>query len=161
MLRFSANLGFLWTELPLLEQVSRAKAAGFEAVEFHFPYETPAAQLKARLEETELPAVGLNTRRGNVAAGDFGLAAVPGREAEARAVIDEAITYAEAIGAGAVHVMAGKPGEGGAAKARRTFLDALEYAAGGPGLAPPSSSSRSTSATRRAIISRRAASPPS
>jgi hydroxypyruvate isomerase len=60
--------------------------------------------------------------------GDFGLAALPGREAEARTAIDEAIAYAAAIGAGAVHVMAGKPESGG--KARRTYLDALAYAAG-------------------------------
>ncbi len=42
MLRFSANLGFLWVDLPLVDRVRAAKAAGFDAVEFHFPYETPA-----------------------------------------------------------------------------------------------------------------------
>jgi hydroxypyruvate isomerase len=133
MLRFSANVGFLWAELPLLDRVTRAKAAGFDAVEFHYPYETPPEQLTARLAETGLPALGVNTHPGNVAAGDLGLAAVPGREAEARAVIDQAIAYAEAIGAGHVHVMAGRPGENDAARARRTFLDALDYAAGRAG----------------------------
>jgi hydroxypyruvate isomerase len=126
MLRFSANLGFLWAELPLIERVAAAKAAGFAAVEFHYPYEVPAATLRAALDEAGLIALGINTRMGS-RPGDFGLAALPGREAEARAAIDEAIAYAAAIGAGAVHVMAGKPESGG--RARRTYLDALAYAA--------------------------------
>jgi hydroxypyruvate isomerase len=126
MLRFSANLGFLWRELPLLERIRRAGAAGFDAAEFHFPYDTPAATLRAALAEAGLPAVAINTRPGS-REGDFGLAAMPGRESEARAIIDEALTYADAIGASAVHVMAGKPTD--ARAARRTFVEALGYAA--------------------------------
>lgn len=105
MPRYSANLGFLWSALPLPQAIRAAKAAGFDAVECHWPYETPADEVKAALEETGLTMLGLNTRRGDVAAGDNGLAAIPGREAEARAAISEAITYAAAIGCGAVHVM--------------------------------------------------------
>jgi hydroxypyruvate isomerase len=41
MLRFSANLGFLWPNLPLVERVRAARTAGFDAVEFHFPYDVP------------------------------------------------------------------------------------------------------------------------
>ncbi len=108
MPRYSANLGFLWSALPLPQAIRAAKAAGFDAVECHWPYETPAEEVKVALQETGLKMLGLNTRRGDVAAGDNGLAALPGREAEARAAISEAITYAAAIGCGAVHVMAGK-----------------------------------------------------
>jgi hydroxypyruvate isomerase len=135
MLRFSANLGFLWNDLPLLERVRRARAAGFDAVEFHYPYEVPAESLKRALDEAALPAVGINTRLGS-APGDFGLAALPGRENEARAAIDEAVAYAQAIGAQCVHVMAGKPGESDGERARDTFLSALDHAsrrAGGAG----------------------------
>jgi hydroxypyruvate isomerase len=130
MLRFSANLGFLWRELPLLERVRRAKASGFDAVELHFPYDVPAEGLRDCLAEVNLPVIGINAPPGDMAAGDFGLAAIPGREAEARASIDQALRYAEAIGAGAVHVLAGKPDAAIRAKARKTFLDALDYAAG-------------------------------
>ena len=137
MLRFSANLGFLWRELPLLERVRRAKAAGFDAVELHFPYDVPAAELQAVLAETGLPVVGINSAPGNVAAGDFGLAALPGREDEARASIDQALAYARAIGAGAVHVLAGKPGAASAASVRQTFLKGLDYAAERAGAAGP------------------------
>ncbi len=129
MLRFSANLGFLWTELALPDAIRRAKAAGFDAVECHWPYAVAAAEVKAALDETGLPMVGLNTRRGRSHGGnpvDNGLSAIPGREAEARAAIDEAFEYGAKIGAGKVHVMAGKAfGIEGAAE---TFAANLAYA---------------------------------
>ncbi len=131
MIRISANLGFLWKGLPLIEGVRRAKAAGFDAVEFHYPYEVPAATMREALDAAGLPVVGLNTRLGDVEAGDFGLAALPGRGADARAAIDEALVYGKAIGAGYVHVLAGKPDESRAAEARSAFLQSLDYAAKG------------------------------
>ena len=123
---FSANLGFLFTDRPLPDAIRSAHRAGFEAVECHFPYDTPPDEVRAALEETGLPMLGLNTVRG-AAEGDFGLSALPGREAEAWAAIDQALAYAREIGAGAVHVMAGRSGGGEAAEA--AFRDALAYAA--------------------------------
>lgn len=107
MPRFSANLGFLWTELALPDAIRAAASAGFDAVECHWPFDVDPALVRAALADTDLPMLGLNTRRGDVQAGDNGLAAIPGREAEAHDAIEEAITYAAAIGAGSVHVMAG------------------------------------------------------
>ncbi len=72
-----------------------------------------------------LPLLGLNTTRGDHEKGDFGLTAIPGREAETRDAIDAALDYAEIAGAEAVHVMAGTA-EGQAAE--KTFRDNLEYA---------------------------------
>mmetsp|Transcript_23922 Transcript_23922/g.43494 ORF Transcript_23922/g.43494 Transcript_23922/m.43494 type:complete len:253 (-) Transcript_23922:678-1436(-) len=107
MTRFSANLGFLWTDRALPDAIRAAKAAGFDAVECHWPYDVPAADMRAALDDTGLPMLGLNTRRGDVAGGENGLSALPGREGEARAAIDEALAYAAVVDAGAVHVMAG------------------------------------------------------
>ena len=84
MLRFSANLGFLWTELPLSAAIMAAAKAGFDAVECHWPFDVPSSEIMAALTATKLPMLGLNTRRGNVDAGDFGLADCVGREDEAR-----------------------------------------------------------------------------
>ena len=92
-MKFSANLGFLSSELPLPDAIRAAKSAGFDAVECHWPYEEDANAVKAALEETGLPMLGLNTRRGNVAAGENGLLALPGREAEARDAIAEAFWF--------------------------------------------------------------------
>jgi len=124
-MRFSANLGFLWKDRPLPDAIRAAKAAGFDAVECHWPYDIPAANVLAALQETGLPMLGLNTSRGDVEAGENGLSALPGREKDARAAIDEAISYASAIGAANIHVMAGfASGEA----AERTFLSNLDYA---------------------------------
>jgi len=125
MPRFSANLGFLWTELDLPDAIRAAAKAGFDAVECHWPYDTNATAVRAALDETRLPMLGLNTRRGQIMVGENGLAALPNREAEARAAIGEAFDYAEAVDANAVHVMAGAA-EG--AKAQETFLSNLQYA---------------------------------
>ncbi|WP_210879720.1 hydroxypyruvate isomerase family protein [Roseovarius autotrophicus] len=124
-MRFSANLGFLWTDHPLPEAIRAAKEAGFDAVELHWPYEVPAAHVAAALHETGLPCIGLNTRRGDIGAGENGLAALPGRETDARAAIDEALSYGAEIGAGNVHVMAGFAA---GAQALATFLRNLAYA---------------------------------
>ena len=124
-MQFSANLGFLWTDLPLPEAIRAAKAAGFDAVECHWPYDVPTNATRAALTETGLPMLGLNTRKGDPAAGENGLSALPGREAEARAAIDEALDYAVATATRNVHVMAGVA-QGDAA--RRTFLSNLAHA---------------------------------
>lgn len=123
-MKLSANLGFLWKELPLPEAIRAAKRAGFDAVECHFPFDVPAEEVTAALAETSLPMLGLNTRPGGE--GEFGLSALPGREEEARAAIDQAVDYAWATGCGAVHVMAGK--SHGGAQADAVFRANLEYA---------------------------------
>jgi len=126
-MRFSANLGFLWTELSLPDAIRAAAKAGFDAVECHWPYTTPAQQVIDALDETGLQMLGLNTLRGNVEAGDNGLSAIPGRETEARAAIDQALAYAIAIKARNIHVMAGiASGEA----AHNTFVANLAYATG-------------------------------
>ena len=107
MMTFSANLGLLFTEYDLPDAIRAAKAAGFDAVECHWPYPTPADALKMALNETGLPILGLNTPRGDADQGEFGLSALPGREAEAQAAINMAVTYAQAIGCPRIHVMAG------------------------------------------------------
>ncbi|MBO6789418.1 MAG: TIM barrel protein [Dinoroseobacter sp.] len=124
-MKFSANLGFLWTERPLPKAIEAAKAAGFDAVECHWPYDTPAEEIADALNRTGLRMLGLNTRRGNPDKGDNGLSALPDRLAEARAAIDEAIAYACAIEASCVHVMAGfATGQ----EAHATFRENLKYA---------------------------------
>ncbi|MEM9577382.1 MAG: TIM barrel protein [Pseudomonadota bacterium] len=122
---FSANLGFLWTDRPLTEAIHAARAAGFDAVELHWPYDAPASQTASALAEAQLPLLGLNTVRGNASVGENGLSALPGREAEARAAIDQALAYAAETGARNVHVMAGFA-QGVSAEV--CFVEALEYA---------------------------------
>ena len=106
-MKFSANLGFLWKELELPEAIRAAGASGFDAVECHWPYDTPPENVIAALDETGLSMLGLNTLPGDIKQGEFGLSAIPGREQDARKTIDQAIAYASATGTKSVHVMAG------------------------------------------------------
>ncbi len=125
MPKFSANLGFLFTELSLSEGIEASRKHGFDAVECHFPYSTPAAETKAVLHATGLKMLGLNTVKGDESQGDNGLAALPDRVDEARAAIDQAINYAAAIDTPNVHVMAGIAS---GADAHNCYLDNLSYA---------------------------------
>ncbi|SHH81101.1 hydroxypyruvate isomerase family protein [Cognatishimia maritima] len=125
-MKFSANLGFLWADRPLPEAIRAAKAAGFDAVECHWPYQESLPDIKAALDETQLPLLGLNTRRGDATKGEMGLSALPDRQGEARDAIDEALDWGAALGACNVHVMAGfAEGE----EAEACFLENLRYAA--------------------------------
>ena len=127
-MKFSANLGFLFTEYSLPDAIRAANDAGFDAVECHWPYATPVDEVRAALSETGLPMLGLNTDRGDVSRGDNGLSALPGREVDARRAIDLALDYAAQIGAANVHVMAGKA-EG--SEAHNCFIRNLRYACAG------------------------------
>ncbi len=129
MPRFSANLGFLFADRPELERVSAAAAAGFKAVEMHWPYQVPAAEMRSALERSQVTMLGLNTSVGNAAAGDFGLGAVPGRESEFQQAVDQALSYGSEIGASAVHCMAGVVTADGFEAAERTFVANLRTAA--------------------------------
>jgi 2-dehydrotetronate isomerase len=128
MPRFSANLGFLWAERPLLERIDAAAAAGFKAVELHFPYATPPGLVADRCAARGVELLGINT---DVAPerGESGLAAVPGRGADARALVDRAVDWVSAAGGAAVHVMAGKVPPERRAEGRAALLDTLAYAA--------------------------------
>ena len=126
MTRFSANLGFLWTELLLPDAIRAAHTAGFDAVECHWPYGTSAKDLNAALSETGLKMLSVNTSRGNMSAGENGLSALPNRQSDARAAIDEAIGYATATNTANIHVMAGFAS---GPEAHRTFIENLHYAA--------------------------------
>ncbi len=107
MLRFSANLGFLWPDRPLLERIDAAAAAGFRAVELHWPYDVAAERVRDRCAAHGLALLGINTVRGNVVDGENGLGALPGREAEFQAAVDQSLAFCRTAGGVAVHCMAG------------------------------------------------------
>ena len=96
-MKFSANLGLLWSELPLLDRVYKAKEKNFDAIEFQFPYEVDANELKKAIDNINLPIIGINTIKGDVIKGDNGLNAIPSKVQEARVAIDQAIEYLSLI----------------------------------------------------------------
>jgi hydroxypyruvate isomerase len=103
MPRFSANLGHLFTERPLLERIGAAAAAGFPAIELQFPYELAPSAVKAELDRHGLTQLGINTPPSP----ESGLAALPGRERDWEAAFARALDYVVAIGGCAIHCMTG------------------------------------------------------
>ncbi|HHG89358.1 MAG TPA: isomerase [Devosia sp.] len=129
MLRFSANLGLLWTELPLPDAIAAAAKAGFKAVELHYPYATPASLVKTACARHNLKLLSINTNIAPGPDGHFGLGAVPGRQNEFRTLAREALTYALEAGAGFVHIMAGCTDRYEQEAAQETFIKNLKWAA--------------------------------
>lgn len=109
MTRLSAHIGYLYTELPLVERLAAAAKDGFTAVEHPEPWGIPAAEMSARLADLGLTFSQVTSGMGE--AGEKGLAALPGREAEFRSGFKRALDYALTIGCPFVHPMAGVRGE--------------------------------------------------
>jgi hydroxypyruvate isomerase len=107
MPRFSANLGFLWPDLPLLARIEAAARAGFKAIELHFPYDIDPHEVASLCRRHEIELLGINTERGDTSKGETGLGAVAGREADFQALIDQSIEYSVAAGGRTIHAMAG------------------------------------------------------
>ena len=127
MVRYTANIAFLFADRPFLERIPAAKAAGFERVECHFPYDHPVEELRDHLGRAGVQLTGLNTAPGGP--DDWGMAGVPGREAAFREDFEQALAYATALGAGVIHVMAGLVPEEARAAARKAYVANLRWAA--------------------------------
>jgi hydroxypyruvate isomerase len=128
MPRFAANLGYLYTDRPLLQRIDAAAASGFKAVELQFPYDVPPTHVKAALDRNNIAVLGLNTPPGE-RDGEFGLAAVPGREKDWQALFTRALDYITAIGGSAIHCLAGKVPPEQRPAAERTFIENLKVSA--------------------------------
>ena len=126
MPRFSANLSMLFTEHAFLDRFAAARAAGFAAVEFLFPYDHAPEAVAAALNRAGLALSVFNLPPGDWAAGERGLAALAGRGAEFRASVEAALPYARALGAARLHVMAGIAA---GRAARMAYRDNLAHAA--------------------------------
>lgn len=107
MPRLAANLTMMYTEDPFLDRFKAAAGDGFTGVEFLFPYEFTAAELKSRLDGSGLEQALFNAPPGDWAAGERGIASLPGREGEFERGFDQALEYAAVLGNRKLHVMAG------------------------------------------------------
>jgi len=130
MPKFAANLTMLFTELPFLQRFEAAARAGFEAVEYLFPYPFDRNELAAALKANGLQQVLHNLPAGDWDAGERGIACHPGRVGEFRESVAQAIVYASTLGCPQVNCLVGKLPQGvGADEARATLVQNLRYAA--------------------------------
>ena len=132
MLRFAANLGFLFTEHPFLDRFAAARAAGFDAVEFAAPYLHPAGELAKRLADNGLECELFNLPLGELAGGPTaGIACRPERVAQFREGVALGLEYAEALGTRRINCITGIAHEGDDARElQRTLVENLRFAAG-------------------------------
>ena len=107
MPKLAANISMLFAEHPFLDRIAAAAACGFRGIECQYPYAVPAAEVARRLAAQRLEAVLINVPPGEGAA-DRGFAALPGREAQFRASLMQALAYAKAIACPRIHVLAGR-----------------------------------------------------
>jgi hydroxypyruvate isomerase len=130
MTRLAANLTMLFTEMPFLERIDAAAAAGFEAIECVEPYVVPAAEVAERLQRHGLTAALFNMPPGNWVAGDRGYGADPARTDEFLRSIDVALDYARATECKTLHLMAGKiAADADRTACTRTLVDNIRLAA--------------------------------
>ena len=130
MPKFAANLTMLFNEVPFLDRFERAAKAGFEAVEFLFPYAHPASEIQARLLAHRLKLVLHNLPAGDWDAGERGIACLPDRVDEFREGVVRGIEYATALGVPRLNCLAGKAPMGASDDTlRKTFVGNLKFAA--------------------------------
>jgi hydroxypyruvate isomerase len=130
MPKFAANLSMMFNEVPFPARFAAAAAAGFRGVEFLFPYELPAREVARLLADARLDNALFNLPPGDWAAGERGLASLPGREADFRASVEVAIEYALALGTSTLHAMCGLvPAGADHAAHRAVYIANLRHAA--------------------------------
>ena len=107
MPRFAANLSMMFNEVPFLDRFAAAAKQGFQGVEFLFPYEHPAGEIRQRLRDSGLTQALFNMPPGDWGKGERGIASLPGRQAEFRDGVKRALDYAGTLECKLVHCMAG------------------------------------------------------
>ncbi|UUX48292.1 hydroxypyruvate isomerase family protein [Nisaea acidiphila] len=130
MPKLAANLSMMFQELPFLDRFKAAAEAGFRGVEFLFPYDFPAGEIRAKLEDAGLTQALFNLPPGDWDAGDRGFAAIPGRQDAFLAALEKALDYADALDCPRLHVMSGMVPDGVSREAcTETLIANLKQAA--------------------------------
>ncbi len=129
MPKFAANLSLMFNEVPFLDRFEAAAGAGFNAVEFLFPYEHAADDIRQRLQAYGLQNVLFNMPPGIWGQGERGIASLPDRRREFRHGVAIAVEYALALGTPRLHVMAGLlPDAAAVAERRAVLIENLKFA---------------------------------
>ena len=127
MIKFSANISTMFTELPFLERITAAAEAGFPAVEVQYVFDKfDAPEIMRRAADKGLAVNHLNTSAGG--SGEAGLAAQSGREDEFKSVMEEALDNARILDVRSIHVMSGCVAPSAKPAACDTFVANMQWA---------------------------------
>jgi hydroxypyruvate isomerase len=130
MPKFAANLTMMFNEVPFLERFQAAKDAGFDAVEFLFPYDHPVPDVVSHVKEAGVTVALFNMPPGDWVAGERGIAALPDRKEEFQVGVTRAIEYARALECKTLHLMSGLvPENDDRDLMLSTYIERLRFAA--------------------------------
>ncbi len=130
MPRFAANLAFLFTEVEFLERFAAARAAGFAAVEFPFPYAHDKAKLQDAVKKAGVEVALFNLPAGDWNKGERGIACHPGRQGEFQDGVGAAVEYARLLHVPKINCLAGvAPPDADPDEVLSTFVENLKFAA--------------------------------
>jgi len=130
MVKFSANLSMMFTEVDFLDRFAKAAGNGFTAIEYMFPYDWEVDQLQELQQKYGLQQVLFNLPVDEWAAGGRGIACIPGRESEFKENVARALPYAKKLQCPLINCLVGLTPEGVAPdKVEQTLVDNLRYAA--------------------------------
>jgi hydroxypyruvate isomerase len=122
-LRYEVNCSILFTELPLLERPAAAKAAGFDAVEFWWPWpdqpvpgDRDVDAFVSAVQDSGVQLVGLNFFAGDLAGADCGVLSIPDRVQQFRDNVDVTLGIGERLGVGAFNALFGNRVDGASAQ---------------------------------------------
>ena len=114
VLPYAANCTFLFTEVDLLERPAAARAAGFDAIEFWWPWpdqpvppDTEVDKFVTAIRDAGVHLIGLNFFAGDLAGADCGVLSIPARSAEFRDNIAVTMGIGEALGVPAFNALYG------------------------------------------------------
>jgi hydroxypyruvate isomerase len=107
MPKLAANVSMLFPQLDFLDRFAAARAAGFRAVEYQFPYDLDAKEVARRVRDARLEAVLHNLPLGGNPKVERGIACLPGREREFRDNVERGIEYAVAAGCPRLNCISG------------------------------------------------------
>jgi len=108
MLKFTANLSLLFTELEFLDRFKAAKECGFDAVEIQFPYSYSAKQIKQKLVENDLKLILFNVEADDLLAGGEGLAAIPEKQKMFSKALEKSYAYAKILQPDVINILPGR-----------------------------------------------------
>ena len=117
-MRYAVNCSILFTELPLLERPAAVKQAGFDAVEFWWPFsiavpsDSEIDAFARAIADAGVQLVGLNFFAGDMPGGDRGLVSWPARSEEFRDNIDVTVALGQRLGCRAFNALYGNRVDG-------------------------------------------------
>lgn len=127
MLTFAANLSWMFKEHDFLDRFAAAADAGFEWVEYLFPYDHDPQDIAERLARHRLKLALFNAPPGDLSSNERGFACLSSRQADFRSSLAIALVYARATHAPRLHLMAGVV-DGDRRTALSTYKSSLNYA---------------------------------